>query len=178
MSLPTVTPTEAKRLLDEGAMLVDVRGPDEHARERIPGATNHPLDRLTTLDEQGRIAIFHCRSGQRTAVHAARLAAATTCDAYIVEGGIEAWKKAGLPIASDRNQPIEIQRQVQIAAGSLVLLGVVLGLIASPAFYAVAAFVGAGLTFAGISGWCGMAKLLAPMPWNRTATAKATTQVE
>jgi rhodanese-related sulfurtransferase len=177
MSLPTITPTEAKRLLDEGAMLVDVRGPDEHARERIPGARNHPLDHLTTLDERGRIAIFHCRSGQRTAAHAARLATATTCEAYIVEGGIEAWKKAGLPIASDRSQPIEIQRQVQIAAGGLVLLGVVLGQIASPAFYAVSAFVGAGLIFAGISRWCGMARLLALMPWNRTAAGKATTPV-
>jgi rhodanese-related sulfurtransferase len=177
MSLPKITPTEAKRLLDEGAILVDVRGPDEHARERIPDATNHPLDRLTTLDERDRIAIFHCRSGQRTAAHAAKLAAATTCEAYIVEGGIEAWKKAGLPIARDRSQPIEVQRQVQIAAGSLVLLGVVLGQIASPAFYAVSAFVGAGLTFAGISGSCGMARLLALMPWNRTTAAKGTAQV-
>jgi rhodanese-related sulfurtransferase len=99
----------------------------------------------------------------------------TACEAYIVEGGIEAWKKAGLPIAKDRSQPIEIQRQVQIAAGSLVLLGVVLGLAVSPAFYAVSAFVGAGLTFAGFSGWCGMATLLARMPWNRTTAAKATT---
>jgi rhodanese-related sulfurtransferase len=177
MSLPTITPAEAKRLLDEGAMLVDVRGPDEHARERIPGATNHPLDRLTALKERDRIAIFHCRSGHRTAAHAARLAAATNCEAYIVEGGIEAWKKASLPVASDRSQPIEIQGQVQIAAGSLVLLGVVLGLAVSPTFYAVSAFVGAGLTFAGISGWCGMATLLARMPWNRTAAAKAPTQV-
>jgi rhodanese-related sulfurtransferase len=94
-----------------------------------------------------------------------------------VEGGIEAWKKAGLPIAGDHGQPIAIERQVQIAAGSLVLLGVVLGQIASPAFYAVSAFVGAGLTFAGISGSCGMAKLLALMPWNRTTAAKATTPV-
>ena len=70
----------------------------------------------------------------------------------------------------------EIERQVRIAAGSLVLLGVVLGQIASPAFYAVSAFVGAGLTFAGISGWCGMARLLALMPWNRTTAAKATPQ--
>ena len=175
MSLPTVTPTEAKRLIEGGAILIDVRGPDEHARERIPGARSHPLDHLTTLDEGGRIAIFHCRSGQRTAAHAAKLAAAATCEAYIIEGGIEAWKKAGLPIASDRSQPIEIQRQVQIAAGSLVLLGVLLGQIASPAFYAVSAFVGAGLVFAGFSGWCGMARLLALMPWNRTAAADATT---
>lgn len=81
MSLPRITPTEAKRLLDEGAMLVDVRGPDEYAHERIPGARNHPLGRLTTLDQSDRIAIFHCRSGQRTAAHAAKLAAATTCEA-------------------------------------------------------------------------------------------------
>jgi rhodanese-related sulfurtransferase len=177
MSLPTITPAEAKRMLDEGATLVDVRSPDEHARERIAGARNHPLERLMKLDESDRIAIFHCRSGQRTAARAARLAAAASCESYIVEGGIEAWKKAGLPVASDRSQPIEIERQVQIAAGSLVLLGVVLGQIASPAFYAVSAFVGAGLTFAGISGWCGMARLLAPMPWNRTAAAKAPARV-
>jgi rhodanese-related sulfurtransferase len=175
MSLRTITPTEAKCLLDAGATLVDIRGADEHARERIPGAKNHPLDRLATLDETGGIAIFHCRSGHRTAANAARLAAAAACEAYIVEGGIEAWKKAGLPIARDRSQPIEMQRQVQIAAGSLVLLGVVLGLTAAPAFYAVSAFVGGGLVFAGISGWCGMAKLLALMPWNRAAAAGPTT---
>lgn len=176
MSLRTITPVEAKRLLDQGATLVDVRRPDEHARERIPGARNHPLDDLPRWDQKDGIAIFHCRSGQRTAAHAGELAAAAACEAYIVEGGIEAWKKAGLPITRDRSRPIEIERQVRIAAGSLVLLGVVLGQIASPAFYAVSAFVGAGLTFAGISGWCGMARLLALMPWNRTTAAKATPQ--
>ena len=173
MSLPTISPAEAKRLLDAGAMLIDIRGPDEHARERIPGARNHPLDRLSVLDGQPQVAVFHCRSGQRTAAHASKLAAAAACEAYIVEGGIEAWKRAGLPVVRDATQPLEVQRQVQIAAGSLVLLGVVLGHAISPAFYAVSAFVGAGLTFAGISGWCGMAKLLALMPWNRVTDAKA-----
>jgi O-antigen/teichoic acid export membrane protein len=75
--------------------------------------------------------------------------------------------RAGLPVRIDRSRPIEIQRQVQLAAGSLVLLGVVLGLTGHPAFYAVAGFVGAGLVFAGLTGWCGMAKLLGRMPWNR-----------
>ena len=172
MSLPIISPTEAKRLLDQGATLIDIRGRDEHARERIEGARNHPVENLTTLDGDTGIAIFHCRSGQRTAMHAGKLAEAAGCEAYIVEGGIEAWKKAGLPVARDRSQPIEIQRQVMIAAGSLVLLGVLLGQFVAPAFYAVPAFVGAGLTFAGMTGWCGMAKLLALMPWNRsTATA-------
>lgn len=177
MSLPTISPAEAKRLLDAGAMLIDIRGPDEHARERIAGASNHPVDRLTGLKGQPRVAIFHCRSGQRTAAHASKLAAAAACEAYIVEGGIEAWKRAGLPVVRDASQPIEIQRQVQIAAGSLVLLGVMLGHAVSPAFYALSAFVGAGLTFAGISGWCGMAKLLALMPWNRAAAGTAMPRV-
>jgi rhodanese-related sulfurtransferase len=171
MSLPTISPTEAKRLMDQGATLVDIRGPDEFARERIPGAENRPLDRLSGIDGGNGIAIFHCRSGQRTSMNAAKLAEAASCDAYIVEGGIEAWKKAGLPVERDRSQPIELQRQVMIAAGSLVLLGVGLGQFADPAFYLLTAVVGAGLTFAGVSGWCGMAKVLALMPWNRAAAS-------
>ena len=89
----------------------------------------------------------------------------------IVEGGIEAWKKAGLPVERDRNQPIELQRQVMIAAGSLVLLGVLLGQLFAAGFYVLPAFVGAGLAFAGVTGWCGMAKLLALLPWNRPASS-------
>jgi rhodanese-related sulfurtransferase len=92
MSLPTISPTEAKRLIDKGAKLIDIRGPDEHARERIPGAENHPIEGLSALDGGSGIAIFHCRSGQRTAANADKLARAASCDAYIVEGGIEAWK--------------------------------------------------------------------------------------
>jgi len=171
MSLPTISPTEAKRLIDQGARLIDIRGADEHARERIPGAENHPVEGLSALDGGGEIAIFHCRSGQRTAANADKLARAARCDAYIVKGGIEAWKRAGLPVEHSRSRPIEIQRQVFIAAGSLVLLGVLLGQFVATEFYALPAFVGAGLTFAGITGWCGMAKLLALMPWNRTVSA-------
>ena len=105
--------------------------------------------------------------------NAARLAAAAGCEAYILEGGIDAWKKAGLPVAVDRGQPIEIMRQVQITAGALVLAGVLLGIWVAPAFLALSGFVGAGLMFAGISGWCGMAKLLGLMPWNRRGPARA-----
>lgn len=89
----------------------------------------------------------------------------------MLAGGIEAWKKAGLPTTVDRKQPIEIGRQVQIAAGSLVLAGVVLGALVSPGFYLLSAFVGAGLAFAGISGNCGMTRLFALMPWNRRLVA-------
>lgn len=173
MSLQTIDAAGAKRLIDQGAMLVDIRETDEHARERVPGARNVPLSRLGTLPTGSKAVVFHCRSGARTSANAARLAAAADCQAYVLEGGIDAWKKAGLPVAADRSQPIEIMRQVQIAAGSLVLLGVVLGLWVSPAFLGLSAFVGAGLMFAGASGWCGMAKLLGVMPWNRRPLTRA-----
>jgi rhodanese-related sulfurtransferase len=175
-TLTTISPQRAAQLMQEGAILVDVREADEHARERIPGARHSALSRLDA-DNPARpgdeILIFHCRSGARTLANAPRLAAASDCEAYVLEGGIDAWKKAGLPTAVDRRQPIELMRQVQIAAGSLVLIGVVLGYAVTPLFYALSGFVGAGLLFAGVSGFCGMARLLALMPWNRSARAAA-----
>jgi rhodanese-related sulfurtransferase len=174
VTLPTIDAKQAKLLIDQGAVLVDIREADEHARERVPGARNRPLSKLTALESGGaKIVIFHCRSGARTAANAPRLASATDCQASILEGGLNAWKRAGLPVTTDTRQPIEIMRQVQITAGSLVLLGVALGLWVSPAFFGLSAFVGAGLVFAGVSGWCGMAKMLAYMPWNRRAARVA-----
>ena len=169
--MKTIDPVRAKRLIDEGAMLVDIREPDEFARERLPGAQNRPLAGLASLQTRGaKAVVFHCRSGMRTKANADRLAAAADCDAYLLEGGLDAWKKAGLPVTVDARQPLEIMRQVQITAGTLVLLGVALGLWVNPAFFGLSAFVGAGLAFAGISGWCGMARLLSLMPWNRPAS--------
>ena len=130
----------------------------------FPARATMPLSRLDAVDPRAaaKAVIFHCRSGARTAANAPRLAAAAGCEAYILEGGIDAWKKAGLPVATDRSQPIEIMRQVQIAAGCLVLLGVVLGVWSRPAFLCSVGFVGAGLVFAGISGLCGMAQAAWP----------------
>ena len=174
MSLPTISPEQAKRLLDEGALLVDIREPDEHAREKIAGASPLPLSKLDEADlavHAGKPVLFHCRSGARTLANASRLAAKAdeACEVYIVEGGLDAWKKAGLPVVADRRQPLELQRQVQIAAGSLAFFGTLLGLLVSPWFFAVPLFAGAGLMNAGITGHCGMARLLLHMPWNRTA---------
>ncbi len=86
-------------------------------------------------------------------------------------GGLDAWKKTGLSVDVDTKQPMEIMRQVQISAGSLVVIGVLLGASLHPAFYALSAFVGAGLVVAGVTGFCGMARFLALMPWNRAAKA-------
>lgn len=165
-------PHATQALLDGGALLVDIRGADEHARERIPGACCIPLAQLADAAQlrqaEGRPIVFHCRSGMRTTAHAAALdAAAPGGTAYVVEGGLEAWKQAGLPVARDARAPLELMRQVQIAAGGLVLLGTVLAATVSPWFLLLTGFIGAGLLFAGVSGFCGMALLLARMPWNR-----------
>jgi rhodanese-related sulfurtransferase len=160
--------------MDEGAVLVDIREADEHARERIPGARHIALSQLDEADfaaHHGKTVIFHCRTGARTKSNSARLAAKAGegCEAFIVEGGLEAWRQAGFPTAVDRSQPIELQRQVQIGAGGLALIGTLLGLIVSPWFLAVPLFVGAGLVFAGLTGFCGMAQLLQHAPWNKAA---------
>jgi rhodanese-related sulfurtransferase len=94
MTLPTVSPVEANRLARAGGRIVDVRSPDEFARVRIPGADNRPLDTLSKIEAPGPI-VFHCRSGMRTSANAARLAACCDGEAYVLEGGIDAWRKAG-----------------------------------------------------------------------------------
>ncbi|KKW91622.1 rhodanese family protein [Sphingobium chungbukense] len=168
MTIPTLSPASTRAAIDTGARLIDIRSPDEHARERIPGAINVPLDRICDLPCDGRPVVFHCKSGMRTAANAAQLgAAAGGAPAYILAGGIDAWHREGQPTLTDRSQPLEIMRQVQITAGALVLTGVLLGLFVAPGFFGLSAFVGAGLMFAGVTGWCGMANLLRVMPWNR-----------
>jgi rhodanese-related sulfurtransferase len=170
-------PARAAELVRKGAVLIDNREADEHAREHIPGTRHHPLSRIDNerpVRAGDNVPVFHCRSGVRTMGNAARLsAAAPACEAYILEGGLDAWKKAGLPITLDRSQPIDIIRQVQIVAGSLVLIGVLLGTFFAAGFYVLSAFVGAGLVFAGTTGFCGMAHLLALMPWDRRRVAAA-----
>jgi len=178
MSLPKISPAEAQRLLRQGAILVDIREADEHAREKVSGARHLPLSRLEEAAlalHDGKPVIFHCKSGARTVANASRLAQKVggACEAFIIEGGLDAWKKAGLPSVTDRRQPIELQRQVQIGAGGLAFLGTMLGLFVSSAFFAVPAFIGAGLMVGGLTGFCGMARLLMLAPWNRAAYAAA-----
>lgn len=174
--MTTLSPIDPRTLNDRlkrgEATLVDIRETDEFAREHIAGAVSLPLSRLEQghlgLDPQGDV-VFTCRTGMRTGANCDRLAARIDRPAYVLEGGLNAWKQAGLAIVTDQKAPLEIMRQVQIAAGVLVLLGAILSATVDPAFIWLSAAIGAGLTFAGLSGWCGMAKLLAVMPWNKRA---------
>lgn len=170
MNMPTISPADARALMATGATLIDIREPDEHRRLRIPGARNVPVAKLAPVSGKQAV-IYHCKSGMRTAGNAARLSAMSDCPAYLLEGGLDAWAAAGLPVEQDRRAPLEIMRQVQITAGALILAGVLLSLTVSTAFVALSAFVGAGLVMAGTTGWCGMARLLAKMPWNRRPAA-------
>ena len=172
MTLAAIRPEQAEQLIADGAMLIDIRDADEHARERIAGATNHPLARIEQLATHAGPTIFHCRSGMRTQTNATRLAAAGAgSPCYVLAGGIDAWRSSGRSTIVDRRQPLEIMRQVQLVAGGLVLVGVILGFLVSPVLFGLSAFVGAGLMMAGATGWCGMAKLLRHLPWNRPAPA-------
>lgn len=163
----------ARRMLDAGdAILIDIRESDEHAREHILGARLAPLSSLDQHDfdrDRAKTAIFHCKSGMRTQANAARLLARGFASAYFLDGGIEAWKAAGLPVHANRRAPIDIMRQVLLTAGTIVLTGVLLGLFVNPLFFVLSGFMGAGLMFAGATGWCGLALLLKTMPWNRAS---------
>jgi rhodanese-related sulfurtransferase len=179
MSLRPIEPQLLNRRLDQGsAILIDIREADEFRREHIAGARLVPLSQLDAADfsperASGMAVVFHCRSGNRTAANAARIEAKGIAEAHVLAGGLDAWKAAGLPTVVDRSAPIDLQRQVQIGAGSMALLGAVLGLAVSPWFVLLSAFVGAGLILAGVSGFCGLARVLRLMPWNRRGLAAA-----
>ena len=173
MALTSISPETARQLIDQGALLVDIRPADEYVREHISGARQASVEQLS----RGTIGIasvstviFHCRSGYRTQINAQRLDACVACDTYMLEGGLNAWKRAGLPVVKG-SMPLELQRQVQIAAGFLALAGFVLGVTASPWFHLLSGCIGAGLIFAGVSGFCGLARVLMKAPWNRSSAA-------
>jgi rhodanese-related sulfurtransferase len=175
MSLTLISPQKAKELVAQGAVLVDVRAADEHVREHIAQARSIPMENLRAekLTTEGTHAvIFHCRSGNRTKVNAAALSASVEGDAYILDGGLDAWIKAGLPVVKNAAQPLELQRQVQMTVGTLVVLGTLLGATVSPWFLVLSGFVGTGLIVAGVTGFCGLARVLMRMPWNRSALLK------
>lgn len=169
--LSKIGPNDLQRLMRSGeAILIDIREPSEYAREHIIGARLVPVGSIDTHDfdtETGKIAVFTCRSGNRTAMNAARLLAKGFRETHMLEGGLDGWKKAGLPVHFDAKAPLDLPRQVQIGAGSLALLGALLAVLVSPWFILLSGFVGAGLLTAGLTGFCGMARLLAIMPWNR-----------
>jgi rhodanese-related sulfurtransferase len=162
-------PTLYQRLQENSVVLVDVREPGEFRGEHIAGATCVPLSQfnLSQLPPRGDRLVLYCQSGTRTKEAARRLFEAGWSNVTHLGGGILAWKELNYPIVVDRKAPISIMRQVQLIAGSLVLIGTILGALVSPWFLVLSGFVGAGLTVAGATGTCMMARLLARLPYNQ-----------
>jgi rhodanese-related sulfurtransferase len=158
----------ADQLAARDVTVIDVREPMEYASGHITGSLNVPLSRITQADLPSGPLVLVCQSGNRSAKALSQLLQQGHPHPVAdLVGGVPAWQQAGFPVRKLRNAPLPLMRQVQIAAGSLVLLGVILSQTVAPGWIWLSGFVGAGLTFAGITGFCGMARLLAVLPWNR-----------
>ena len=168
--------TLAQRLADRSTVVVDVRTPGEHAAAAIPGSRLLPLDQLdqhadTLAAELSSPVTLVCRSGQRATRAHQRLTAAGATDLTVLDGGLNAWQAAGQPVETTPGTATwEMDRQVRLAAGSLVLAGILASL-RWPAARFLSGAVGAGLTFAAISNTCAMSRILLKLPYNRTPSA-------
>lgn len=170
MSVATISPRELAALIDRGevAEIIDVRTPAEYREVHVPQARNVPLDTVNRdhVADASRPTYFICQGGGRSAKACQKVMDAGITNVVSVDGGTKAWADAGLSVVRGK-KTISLERQVRIAAGSLVLLGVILAWLIHPYFIGLSAFVGAGLVFAGLTDTCGMAMILARMPWNK-----------
>jgi len=179
MTVTTMLPPKLAELCKDGKKidLIDVRTPIEFREVHVEIARNVPLDRLDPVvlmqDRNGSTdepLYVICRSGSRGQQACEKFLKAGFSNVINIEGGTMACVEAGLPVVRGK-KAISLERQVRIAAGSLVLLGAVLGSFVHPAFIGLSAFVGAGLAFSGITDTCGMGMILARMPWNQVKEA-------
>lgn len=167
-------PAEVAALLQRAprTRLLDVRTPAEHETAHIRGAYNVPLDTLGEHAPEIQAAVrdplvLICQSGQRARTAEEALRSAGLENLHILDGGMNAWMQARMPVVRGRKR-LSLERQVRIAAGALAATGGALAATLHPGFGWLAAFVGGGLVFAGITDTCGMAMLLARLPYNRS----------
>lgn len=179
MPIKTVDAATLKHWIDLGeAVVVDVREPAEYASEKIHGATLLPLSAVSvsSLPSRGdKKLVIHCRSGKRGANACEKLLAENpTLEIYNLEGGISAWSDAGQQVIKSGKFMLPLDRQVQLAIGLLLITASLLGAFFTPAWFLLTGFIGAGLTLAGLTGFCGLALVIAKMPWNQSATTPST----
>lgn len=168
---------EINELLDSGGecQVIDVREFSEFNSERIADAQLMPLSNFEKHADEidhSKPVYLMCRSGNRATQAAEKLAAKGFTDIHVVKGGMTAWAGADLPIVKGESKVWSLERQVRFAAGLFVLTGVVLGFAVSPYLFLLSGFVGAGLIFAAVTDTCGMAMVLARMPWNQKPEEK------
>ncbi|MBI1367632.1 MAG: DUF2892 domain-containing protein [Planctomycetes bacterium] len=176
MSVTLISPKHLSDLCGKNRAvdLFDVRPAGDYAAVHIPQARSLPFDQLDAAGVRSqRMApadepvYLVCNAGVMSRRAGEKLTAQGMTNVISVDGGTQAWVAAGLPVVHGASKAISLERQVRIVAGMLVLVGVALGYFLHPGFLGIAAFVGAGLIFAGVTNRCGMAMLLLKMPWNR-----------
>lgn len=175
---PQVSPMTLSHRLehDDHVTLLDVRSPAEYRSGHIPGARLAPLDKLSGQDLTQLVGnagsrpdhplYLTCQAGKRAEQAAHVLRDTGLKHLVLLEGGTAAWQQQGLP-TNRCDGALSIDRQVQIAIGSLLLLKVFFGFTVHELFFVAGALIGAGLITAGFTRWCGLARLIARMPWNR-----------
>jgi rhodanese-related sulfurtransferase len=168
-----VTVAEAAALMGRpGVRVVDVRSPAEFAGTRVAGAESVPLDVLDpkafgTGCAEGVGVLVFCQGGGRAGRAVERLAAAGVSGCAVVEGGMDAWTAAGLPVERGGGRVLPLMRQVQLVVGACAAGGAALALAVDVRWAWVPLGIGCGLLVAGATGFCGLAELLARMPWNK-----------
>jgi len=179
----TISASDFKTLLSSGdkVAIIDVRTAAEVDSVSLAGAAHFPLQTLSCAEVKGHLdaqghrseqpVYLLCASGQRAGRAAQQLQNEVDCPLVIIEGGIGALDNAGASLQKGQGTIMSLERQVRIAAGSLVVIGVALGTLVNPWFYVLLGFVGAGLVFAGVTDTCGMGMMLARMPWNNRTVA-------
>ncbi len=171
--MKTISPQQlVDKWQSEEVDLIDVRTPVEFREVHAEGARNVPLDSLdpgTFMQSRngsaGKTLYVICRSGNRSSMAYEKFVSAGFDNVINVDGGTQAWEQADLPVVRGK-KAMSLERQVRIAAGALVLLGVGLAQL-NPYLIGLSAFVGAGLIFAGVTDTCAMGMLIAKMPWNQ-----------
>ncbi|MEC8013287.1 MAG: rhodanese-like domain-containing protein [Verrucomicrobiota bacterium] len=168
-SLSVQESTQRKKEIDS-IPLIDVRTPAEFGSVHAEGAVNHPMESLNVdrlpFGKEDEIQVI-CQSGGRSIKVCQKLEAAGYSNVVNVEGGTSAWQASGLPVVEGKKM-MSLERQVRIAAGSLIVIGAAIGQFVHPGGFGLSAFVGAGLVFAGVTDTCGMGMMIARMPWNRS----------
>ena len=172
----SITPSELNRLLTTGsaAVLLDVRTPGEFAAGHVPGAKLVPLDDLDPsaflrqCGANNQPIYVLCQSGGRACKAIEKFQRAGFNGCVLVEGGTAAWIAASLPVERSASRALPLLRQVQIVVGMITAIGAALAMTVNPQFVIIPLFMGCGLIFAGATGFCGLALILAKLPWNRT----------
>ncbi len=175
----TARELQRRRAAGQAACLLDVRTPGEFAAAHVPGAKLIPLEALDAAafrrerGGDGSPVYVLCQSGGRARRAIEKLERAGVDGCVLVEGGTQAWIEAGLPVNRGQSRVLPLMRQVQITVGFLAAGGALLALTVNKFFALIPLVVGSGLLFAGVTGFCGLALVLAKMPWNQTSNCNA-----